>query len=191
MTKYFLVGGYPKKGNRGGKDFCEAFLLDLPENSEVLICSFAREKREWKKSCEEMTAFFALHIPNKKFQFANANIENFSEQVQKANAIFFRGGDDKKLFEILQQDTSWQNFLHNKNIAGTSAGADILSEYYYDITQNSIQKGLGLAKVKVIPHFESEEYNVEWERAKKELENFHAELPTWCLHEGEFKILAS
>lgn len=188
MTKYFLIGGYPKKGSRGGKDFCQAFLLDLPENASVLICSFAREKNEWQNSCEEMAKFFTQHVPQKNFHFVNADIENFSEQVQASRAIFFRGGDEKKLLACLQENTSWQNFLENKNIAGTSAGSDVLSQYYYDITENNIKEGLGLVKVKVIPHFESSEYTVDWQDAQSQLKNFHEELPAWCLREGEYAV---
>lgn len=192
MTQYFLIGGYPKKGNNAGRDFCEAFLSNLPENSLVLICSFAREESEWENSYQEMSQFFTLHLPHKKLRFENTNVENFSEQISRARAIFFRGGDDAKLFKCLRKAGEWQQSLENKNVAGTSAGADVLSQYYYDITDGTIKEGLGLAKVKVIPHFESTEYNVDWQQAQAKLENFHPELSTWCLREGEFnKIQAS
>ncbi len=193
MTKYILVGGYVQKGARGGQDFCDAFVKDLPRDSQVLICPFARPEDAWQNSFEERRNFFLKFIDREDLSYENAQPEIFSKQCRESSAIFFMGGDSEaRLMKYATKDTSWMSkkVLENKTLAGTSAGAYALSRYYYDITDYTIKSGLGLAKVKSIVHCFSAEYsNVNWQQAHEALVHYKEQLPVWCLKEGEFKIL--
>ena len=187
-TRFIIAGGVITKKN-GGKDFFETFIKDFKEPVKILDVLFSRPEKTWEKIFEEDKIFYKEKL-RKKFILELAQPEKFAEQVKNSDVIFFRGGSTNKLLEILRQDLSWIKFLDGKTLAGTSAGADAISKYYYDIETLNVKEGLGLVPVKVIVHFESDSYpKVEWKNAVKQLENYGEKIQVHKLKEGDFIII--
>jgi len=186
-TKFIIAGGVITKKN-GGKEFFEEFEKGFDEPIKILDVLFSRPEKTWEKVFEEDKKFYKEKL-NKKFVLELAEPEDFAKQVEKSDIIFFRGGNTKRLLEVLKKDLSWIKFLDGKTLAGTSAGADAISRYYYDIEKMVVKEGLGLIPIKVIVHFNSENYpNVDWNDSVKQLENQGENLQVHKLEEGDFII---
>jgi cyanophycinase len=79
------------------------------------------------------------------------------KSLRHARLIYLLGGFPRHLAQSLEGSQSWQAILsaHQSGavIAGSSAGAMILCESYYDPQENRIQNGLGLIPAAcVLPH---------------------------------------
>jgi hypothetical protein len=191
MTKFILVGGYPRKAPDGGKAFAEELVKGFAEPVRVLECLFARPRESWEKAYAEDVEFFKGHLAGRKIEFQMALPEKFLEQVRWANAISIRGGtSEAQLIALAAQSGDWTKELDGKTLAGSSAGADAISKYYYNIDTLKLSDGLGLLPVKFIPHWRSDYNapNVDWNKALAELEGYKEKLPILTLQEGEFEV---
>lgn len=191
MTKYILVGGRIHKAIDGGRAFCEELVRDINKNPiKILDCTFALSIDRWSEQAKEDQEFFSKYISN--FELELANPPQFTKQVRESDIIFFRGGHVSPLMELLNENLDWIKEIEGKVIAGTSAGADIISKYYFVGKTARIGCGLGLLPIKFIPHFrsdyEGEEKDINWEKALQELKDYEEDLEIVTLKEGEFKI---
>lgn len=87
----------------------------------------------------------------------SANDPAIAEQVSQSRLIYLLGGFTGYLGETLKDSASWQSMLnaysHGAVIAGSSAGAMVLCQYYYDPGRSQIVEGLGLIpNTCVLPH---------------------------------------
>lgn len=184
--KFILVGGYPHKALDGGKAFYRSLVQGFVEPVKVLVCLFARPEENWHKAFQQDKDYFASNLPETRVEIRLATRENFFEELEWCDTIYFRGGDID-LVTIMVQYPDWQNRLHEKTVAGSSMGAYMLSTYYLDILTNSVEKGCGITNTKVGVHWKSPEYaNTRWEEGYVALQNTGEDLPIYKLAEGEF-----
>lgn len=189
-TKIILVGGYPRKAADGGKAFCEELVVGFPEPVNILDCLFARPVENWAKAYGEDKEFFERHLPGKKLEVVLAQPETFIDQLEWAQAIYIRGGETVRLLKILATQPDWTKRLSDKTLAGSSAGAEALSQYFYYLETLTMKEGLGLLPIKLIPHYRSDYNapNIDWDQADTDLENYKEPLPIIKLAEGEFVV---
>ncbi len=88
---------------------------------------------------------------------ASANDPAIADQLRHAQLIYLLGGFPAHLADSLRESLSWQAlreaFHSGAVIAGSSAGAMVLGNHYYDPFQSVVKPGLGLiGQVCVIPH---------------------------------------
>ena len=88
---------------------------------------------------------------------ASANDPAIANQVSQSRLIYLLGGFTGYLAETLKDSASWQAMLNAYSngvvIAGSSAGAMVLCQYYYDPGRSQIVEGLGLLpNTCVLPH---------------------------------------
>ena len=191
MTKYILVGGYLRKASDGGKSFCQELVkgFDQSKSVKILDCFFALPKEDWISKIQEDQIRFSKYINN--FEIILADQEKFAEQVKQSDIIFLKGGDTELLMEILKKSGNWIKELNGKTLAGTSAGAEAISKYYYIVDYKKLGNGFNLLPIKLIPHWHSnsEEYqNLDWSKALQELKDYKEDLPIYTLKEGEYVI---
>lgn len=188
MTKYILVGGYLHKAEDRGKAFVEELVKGFEDKTvKILDCMFARPRDSWEVKMVEDHELFFKYI--KDFELILALPEKFTEQVKEADVIFLRGGETRPLMEALSKDTQWLKHLGGKTVAGTSAGAEVISKYYCVVKTMRVGDGFNLIPIKFIPHWKSDyEGMVDWDGAEQKLKDYKEELPILKLHEGEFKV---
>lgn len=197
MTKYILVGGYPYKAADGGKAFYEELVAGFNEPAKVLICEFARSE-DWNELYEGDVNLMKELLPGKKLEFKLASEVGFAEEAKWANAIFLKGGSTDKLKDALTQGLdvqieTWKKLLDGKTLAGTSAGANVMSEYYYHLSQGNIEPGLGLLPIKVLVHYQSDYKGpgFDWDEAHQKLKQAEGDKwPIFLLREGDFRVLS-
>lgn len=192
MIKYILVGGYINKAPDEGKAFYEELVRGINKKTiKILDCLFARPVDSWKECFDKDNFFFSKFIKNFKLELADPL--KFTEQVKNSDVIFLRGGFTSTLIELLSKDMIWTKELNGKEVAGTSAGGEVIAKYYHVLSTNRTGDGLGLLPIKFIPHwksnfFDGEVQNIDFDKALKELKNYKEDLPIYALKEGEFKV---
>jgi peptidase E len=191
MTKYILIGGYPRKAPDGGKALAEEMVKGFDEPIKLLVCYFARPKYQWGVNMIEDKMFFSNHLKGKKIEFQTAKVETFIEQLKWADAIYIRGGRTDKLFKLLKKCDGWEKELNGKTLAGSSAGAMAIAKYDYQLDDLKIEEGFGLVPVKVLVHYRSNYNapNIDWNKALKELKDYKEDLPILKLAEGQFEVI--
>lgn len=88
---------------------------------------------------------------------ASANSDYIVQALTQARLMYLLGGFPAYLSQILMTSKSWQAMLHAYEqgavIAGSSAGAMVLCQYYSDPQKRKIVEGLGLLPNScILPH---------------------------------------
>ncbi len=88
---------------------------------------------------------------------ASANDHAIVDKISQSRLIYMLGGFTGYLGETLKNSVSWQAMLeayaNGAVIAGSSAGAMVLCQYYYDHGRSQVVEGLGLVpNTCVLPH---------------------------------------
>jgi hypothetical protein len=193
MTKFILIGGYTTKADDGGKALAEEMVAGFIEPVKILDCMFARNEKYWQQSLDEDVVFFKNHLPDKEIDLQLARPDSFLEQIAWADVIYFRGGLNDLLMDALKLQTGWEKLLEGKTVAGTSAGADALSKYYYELDDNAgFGEGFGLVPVKIVVHYRSNYNagNIDWDYVDTVMDEHYPNVEKVNLKEGEFKVFS-
>jgi cyanophycinase len=88
---------------------------------------------------------------------SSADDPEIVKTLTKAKLIYLLGGFPRYLAQVLNGSPSWQAILtafrSGAVIAGSSAGAMVLCEYYYDPVSSQVAKGLNLVqRTCILPH---------------------------------------
>ena len=88
---------------------------------------------------------------------ASSNDPAIANKIRQSRLIYMLGGFTGYLGETLKNSASWQAMLeaytNEAIIAGSSAGAMVLCQYYYDPGRSQVVEGLGLVpNTCVLPH---------------------------------------
>ena len=90
----------------------------------------------------------------------SANDENLAKSLREARLIYMLGGFTGYLGETLKGSATWQAVLEayakGAVIAGSSAGAMVLCEFYYDPSRGQVVEGLNLLPHAIVmPHYDT------------------------------------
>jgi cyanophycinase len=91
---------------------------------------------------------------------ASADRPDLAKEIERARLVFVLGGFTRYLAETLSGSLTWQAMVsaHRAGavIAGSSAGAMVLCEHYFDTGSGKVLPGLNLLpKVCVLPHHDT------------------------------------
>lgn len=159
-TTLLLVGG----GNRPVEAMKVFSELAGADKSFILIIPWASETTEGAVNIRRELDLY----PAGKIEIASSNVTELKKQLLKASGIFFTGGDQIKLMQVMKElnlkNTLKKMYQDGVAFAGTSAGTAIMSEKMIngegdlsvlDGKQIGISEGLGLlpSSVVVDQHF--------------------------------------
>jgi len=87
----------------------------------------------------------------------SANDKKITEQLRNAKLIYLLGGFTHYLGQTLKDSQSWnaavETYENGAVISGSSAGAMVMCEYYFDPGNGNVEKGLNLiSNSLVLPH---------------------------------------
>lgn len=96
---------------------------------------------------------------------ASADRPDLAKEIERARLVFVLGGFTRYLAETLSESLAWQAMVsaHRTGavIGGSSAGAMVLCEHYFDPESGKVLPGLNLLpKVCVLPHHDT--FGKEW-----------------------------
>lgn len=195
MTTYILHGGYTSgMTDAQSNKLRDAILSKLNDDKiKFAIIPFAATRDNWEKKFESRNKSLAKRLFGDNYEIRLAYPDTFYGDCDWANVIFIQGGDYSLLSHYLDQFSDLAKVFANKIVIGSSAGADCLSEMFYDGDWRKIGKGYGLVDVASIPHFGGEYGNddprgpIDWSKAEQELRGA-TDLPIYLIREGEFEV---
>ncbi|USN53101.1 MAG: Type 1 glutamine amidotransferase-like domain-containing protein [Candidatus Nomurabacteria bacterium] len=155
MTKYILHGGALKYDTVDNRAYVQEILKDVPSEPTVLFIPFARDKSLWKEFFDLTKERFSVVALEKSIHFvmASENTQTFIEQIKNADAIYTIGGETLVLLEHMRKVPMLVELWQGKTVAGSSAGAQMLSRYFYHVDSQKFHQGLGILNVKVFVHW--------------------------------------
>lgn len=193
MTKYILAGGGVHLAPDNGKAFINELITGFSHKPvKILVCLFAVSKETWQEKFNRDQEYFSKFISDFELQLADESI--FTEQVKRSDVIFLRGEHTRPLMDLLTRNIGWLQEIDGKVLAGTSAGAEAISKYYFVTKTNRNGEGLGLLPIKFIPHwkstyFDDEPQNINWDKIYSDFKNYKEDLKLIVLKEGEYKVI--
>lgn len=189
MTKYILHGGGESKPSDDNKKFFQEMVKGFSKVN-ILCVYFARDKRlnvwDWNKMFDDDKHQISSACPNVEITFviANDKASAFVEQIKESDVIYIRGGITQVLLEYLTGIPDLQSIWKDKIVVGCSAGALVLSKYYYDGDAGTYNSGLGILPIKTICHWGKERFD-----KLEGLKKFGEEVEIFTIPEQKFFII--
>ncbi|GBE16390.1 peptidase family S51 [bacterium BMS3Abin15] len=150
----------------------------------ILVVCFSKPKKTWPEEFEWEKKKFT-HIKKKiEFILADDDPEIFSKQVKRADTIYIKGGDNRLLIDKIKKTNNLEKLFRGKIVAGSSAGANVLSKYYYVRGKKRIEKGMGILPIKVFVH-----YSKKWAKEFKSLKEYKEDLEIYKIPETKYLII--
>jgi len=128
----------------------------MPGRATVLVCLFAKEKKYWQESFEIFVRLFKKNVTGKEIVFEAADKKRFRGQIKKADVIILQGGDTLKLLKALKKFRGFTKAIKGKIVVGSSAGAYVLSAYFYGNSTDAVYQGLGIVPFRTRCHYKGE-----------------------------------
>lgn len=162
-TRIFLHGGNTSRVGDGNGRFFKKVLDSANKDTVKIVCVyFARPEHRWEDSYEEDQ--YALRRISQELgkeletTLASYDIDDFIEKINESDVIFINGGMKGHLKETLLSIgvERFRELLNGKILVGISAGANILSKYYYSVVAQDIREGIGLLNIKLLTHYSDE-----------------------------------
>lgn len=171
MGYLLLEGGAEFGGSMSEPDLCAITLAGGLDAPICILPTAAAPDQNHKRAGGNGVRWFkslgaknvvSVDVIDKK----SANDEKLANSIRNAKLIYLLGGFPRHLGETLSSSTCWQATLeaHSNGavIAGSSAGAMVLCEYYFDPMDKQLLRGLNLiSNACVLPHHNK--YGKAWE----------------------------
>ena len=181
QTKFILYGGFdPQEASPDNLEFSKEVLREAPENANVLIVPFAKETDRILPTRERVSAELNAAKWQRHIRIEGATEKDFMQQINAADVIYFQGGSSSKLLNVLKKYPDLEQSLKGKIIGGDSGGGNVLCKFFYSSKTDTINEGLGILPLKMIPHFK-EEY-------RNKLDSVSPELESVLLSEYTYKV---
>lgn len=156
-TKFILHGGMMRWQTDANKLYYQETVKSIV-NPKVLLVYFARQDDEISELIKRDKNSFVWANPGLIIEFTVATEKNFVEQVMVNDIIFLAGGETQKLINtVIRTEINLGVVLDGKTLSGSSAGAYLISEWYYTNSGKEIRQGLGLLPIAVWAHYRAEE----------------------------------
>jgi peptidase E len=182
MTKFIFHGGGEGRGEDAHDGFFREIIDNLPNKAKVLCVYFAVPDEQVEEKHQVYVDFFSRNnADNKEIELKIASRDNFMEELDWADAVYFRGGGTEKLLEQIGKYSNFKEELLKKElVAGSSAGVYFLCNYGLSSRRDVTHKGLGILPIKAHCHYDGSKDLGEFSKLEGEL---------LLLKEGEYKII--
>ena len=163
MPGYLLLEGGAEFGGQMSEPDLKAIELagGLSAQISIIPTAAAPDNNHQRAGRNGVSWFKSLGATNVEslplIDKASANDPSIVNTISQSQMIYMLGGFTGYLGETLKDSASWQAMLQAYSngavIAGSSAGAMVMCQYYFDPGKRRVQEGLGLLlKTCVIPH---------------------------------------
>lgn len=194
-TKYVLNSGGIRNNPELKKQFHLELIKDQGDAPKFLLCNFAQGREYWEEKFQSYSETITEDMPDGvRPDFTLAMPDKFVDQCNKADVIYFHGGDDH-LIQYWMRQFNLSEIFKDKVVATNSASSDMLASSYWTCDWRQCQDGLGILPIKFIPHYQSyfgandPRGVIDWHKAKEELAGYgDTSLPIYALREGEFEV---
>lgn len=188
-TKVYLHGGNAEKKSHKNEQFFQAIINEVDKDTVNILCVyFARPEGRWQDSYAFDQSLLRNLDTTKEIEtmLATYDLDEFVANIEMADIILFSGGMRGRLKETIMTIglDKFKHLINGKLLVGISAGANILSKYYYSSVAEGIREGTGLLNIKLLTHFRADQPE------KLELLKAHREnLPIIKLAEEDYVVI--
>lgn len=190
MTKFILHGGFTSADNEHNRTFYREMTAEVPDGGNVLLVYFAVTDGKLEEKFEQDKGRILAGAGGRSLNIQVATKENFIEEVKAADAIYMRGGSTEALLASLKEYSDFKDVITGRIISGSSAGAYVLSTYYYSSSNHKVGEGLAILPARIICHYQSEHRDFkEKEDPIKVMERYPKELELIVLKDHEWKAV--
>lgn len=154
-TKFILHGGYTSEENDLNQGYFAEMVKGVSSGGNILLVYFASKDEGVEEKYQKDTARLQFFAEGKTFYTVKATEKNFVDEVRSADVIYLRGGDTQKLKATLDKYPNFTEVIKGKVVSGSSAGAYVLSKYYFTNSLNKVMEGYGCVPAKIVCHYES------------------------------------
>jgi len=167
MTTYVLHGGNTKIDSVSNNEFFKQFTSIVPkDNVKILLCYWAREKKDWNERFEIDKAKILKQTTKQVEINLVDTVENLFIKLKDADVLFMSGGEEEYLRPYMSKILQLKDALNDKVYIGSSMGAFLPSRHYVlslsDQNEDDVFDGLGLIPYNVLCH-----WNIETNKEKK------------------------
>ncbi len=161
-TKYILHGGMMRWRTEANRLYYHEMAKGMA-NPKILLVYFARKDDEIPELTKRDEGNFAWANPGINIEYTVATEENFLEQVKVNDVILLAGGETQKLIDAIKRtNIELKEAFEGKIISGSSAGAYLISSWYYTNSGKEVRPGLGLLPIAVWAHYRPEKGTEFW-----------------------------
>jgi peptidase E len=164
QTRIILHGGNVNRVSESNDSFFRDIISGVENDPVKILCVyFARPEHRWDDSYEEdqyPIRRIAKELDREvETMIATYDLEDFTEKVAECDIIFINGGMKGHLKNVLLEIglERFRQMIEGKTLVGISAGANILSKYYYSMVIDGIREGTGFLDIKLLTHYSDEE----------------------------------
>ncbi len=184
-TKFILHGGAADLKSLENEKFFDEIVNSVDKDRIAILCVyFARPEHRWDETFYEDRYSFECVDTIKSLTIDMATSENFENELINADVIFINGGYKGHLKESVEAIKDFKAKIAGKIIVGISAGANILSAYYFSQGMHGIKNGTAILPIKIFCHFDDSMKN-----ELQELEAYKEELPLYKIPEQSYIVL--
>lgn len=151
QTIFILAGGNDKKSPDYGPQLSQQ-IAAYTTQPKILSCFFSSEEEGWAEKAVEWQDWFADNF-TQPFTYDYARSDSLLAQIDAADIIYFHGGKTPLLCEKLPATQELKKHLRGKVVVGSSAGANMLSTYYWSSTRGGLCEGLAIVDANVMVHY--------------------------------------
>ena len=184
-TTFILHGGESSRRTENNETFFKEIITRTKKDKINILCIyFARPEHRWQESFYEDRTAFEDQGGDKSLYIELASREEFLEQLKWTDVVFINGGFQGFLKDSLEEIENLPQVFENKIVVGISAGANILSKYYYSQGAEDIKEGIGLLPIKVFCH-----YSDGCTSELSKLEEYKESLPVYKIPEEKYVVI--
>lgn len=186
MIKYILHGGNVSTPSIHNTNFYKEMVKSLSQPVKILAVYFAVQKDKWQELLEDDKEKFFRFNPGIEIEFtlASDNMAVLNNQIKSADTIYIRGGAKLLVYKIFKKIDNLSELFKDKIVAGSSAGAYVLSKYFYSDDEDMIMEGTGILPIKCFAHYSDEKAS-----KLKMLKEYGEDLKIYTIPDTEFVII--
>lgn len=164
QTRIILHGGNVNHVSESNDNFFRDIISGVGHDSIRILCVyFARPEHRWDDSYDEdqypirrIADELGLEVET---MIATYDLDDFAAKVAECDVIFINGGMKGHLKKTLLEIglDNFREMTKGKTLVGISAGANILSRYYYSMAIQGIREGTGFLDIKLLTHYSEDE----------------------------------
>ena len=186
MTKFILHGGYTSTPSIHNTNFFKEMVKGLSEPVKILNVYFAAQKEKWQELFEDDKKKFTEFNPGIQMEFimASDDMDTLIGQIKSTDVVYIRGGRELLVYEIFKKIENLKELFDGKVVGGSSAGAYVLSKYFYSNNRDEIMEGTGVLPVKCFAHYSDEKAD-----NLQMLKEYGEELEIYTIPDTEFVVI--
>jgi hypothetical protein len=193
MTIFILAGGNDRKFPDYGRRLDEEIAKHVT-NPKILSCFFSQPEETWEQKAKDYKSWFSNNF-TQPFTYDYARADSLLQQMDAADVVYFHGGDTQLLFEHLPPAEELKKHFQDKVIIGSSAGANMLSTYFWSSKRAAFGEGLGILDVNIMVHYGALDHDgfkrttEDWQREEAEFQKRIGDRKITYLPEAQFIVI--